>query len=227
MKVCHSVVSNSLGPHELYLPGSSIHRILQARILEWVSIPFSRGSSWPRDWTWVSCIGSTFFTIWSTTQMVQLSGPLVQFQINCSISNQLAYFYIFVTKAACFLVSKCLLVSLDYSNQWPQLSGLKQLKWNLWQFLEPAFQNQGVNRAMLPPKAPEVNPTLPLSLWCLEWFFGLGLHAPPPHISSPSSQKLLPCMSMSSPLLIRILRVCPKSKMISSCSVQYKGPICK
>ena len=169
MKVCHSVVSNSLGPHELYLPGSSIHRILQARILEWVSIPFSRGSSWPRDWTWVSCIGSTFFTIWSTTQMVQLSGPLVQFQINCSISNQLAYFYIFVTKAACFLVSKCLLVSLDFSNQWPQLSGLKQLKWNLWQFLEPAFQNQGVNRAMLPPKAPEVNPTLPLSL-CVPLF---------------------------------------------------------
>ena len=30
-------------------PGSSVHGILQARILEWVAIPFSRGSSWPRD----------------------------------------------------------------------------------------------------------------------------------------------------------------------------------
>ena len=148
-------------PMKLYLPGSSTHRNLQARILEWVSIPFSRGSSWPRDWTWVSCIGSRFFTIWATTQMIQLSGPTVQFQINCSIPNQLAYFYISVSKAACFLVSKCLLVSLDYSNQWPQLSGLKQLKWSLAQ-------------------APEVNPTLPLSLWCLEWFFGVGLHDPAP-----------------------------------------------
>ena len=37
--------------------GSSVHEILQARIiLEWVGMPSSRGSSWPRDWTWVSCI---------------------------------------------------------------------------------------------------------------------------------------------------------------------------
>ena len=36
-------------------PGSSVHGILQTRILEWVAIPFSRGSSWPRDRTQVSC----------------------------------------------------------------------------------------------------------------------------------------------------------------------------
>ena len=35
-------------------PGSSVHGILQARILEWLAIPFSRGSFWPRDWTCVS-----------------------------------------------------------------------------------------------------------------------------------------------------------------------------
>ena len=45
-------------------PGSSAHGILQARILEWVANPFSRESSWRRDWTWVSCIGGRFFTIW-------------------------------------------------------------------------------------------------------------------------------------------------------------------
>ena len=42
------------------LPGSSVHGILQARILETVAISFSRGSSWPRDWTrvsYISCIG--------------------------------------------------------------------------------------------------------------------------------------------------------------------------
>ena len=37
-------------------PGSSVHGILQARTLEWVAIPFSRGSFCPRDWTQVSCI---------------------------------------------------------------------------------------------------------------------------------------------------------------------------
>ena len=43
-------------------PGSSIHRIIKARIVEWVAIPFSRGSSWPRYWTWVSCVAGKFFT---------------------------------------------------------------------------------------------------------------------------------------------------------------------
>ena len=45
------------------LPGSSVHGILQARILEWVVIPFSRGSSQPRNQTWVSCIAGRCFTI--------------------------------------------------------------------------------------------------------------------------------------------------------------------
>ena len=43
--------------------GSSVHGILQVRILEWVAIPFSRGSSQSRDWTWVSITGR-FFTTW-------------------------------------------------------------------------------------------------------------------------------------------------------------------
>ena len=47
-------------------PGPSVHGILQARILEWVAIPFTRGSSPPRDWTWVSCIVGRFFTIWAS-----------------------------------------------------------------------------------------------------------------------------------------------------------------
>ena len=51
-----SVVSKYLQPHELYLPGSSIHGIFQARLLAWVAISFSRGSSQPSNQTWVSCI---------------------------------------------------------------------------------------------------------------------------------------------------------------------------
>ena len=44
-------------------PGSSVHGILQARILEWVVNPFSRGSSPPRDQTEASCIADRFFFI--------------------------------------------------------------------------------------------------------------------------------------------------------------------
>ena len=43
-------------------PSCPVHGISQARILEWVAISFIRGSSWPRDWTWVSCIAGRFFT---------------------------------------------------------------------------------------------------------------------------------------------------------------------
>ena len=50
-------------------PGSSVHEILQARILEWVAIPFSRGSSWPRDWTGVSCIGKQILYHWASREM--------------------------------------------------------------------------------------------------------------------------------------------------------------
>ena len=47
------------------LPVSSVHGILQARILEWVANLFSRASSQQRDQTWVSCIAGRFFTIWA------------------------------------------------------------------------------------------------------------------------------------------------------------------
>ena len=53
------------------LPGSSVHGTLQARILEWVFTPFSRGSSWPRDRTQVSCITDRFFTVWATREALK------------------------------------------------------------------------------------------------------------------------------------------------------------
>ena len=48
-------------PMDRNLPGSSVYGILQARILEWAAIPFSLGSSLPRDGTWVYCIAGKFF----------------------------------------------------------------------------------------------------------------------------------------------------------------------
>ena len=50
-------------PTNCSLSGSSVHGILQAKILEWVAMRSSRGSTWPRDWTWVSHISGSFFTI--------------------------------------------------------------------------------------------------------------------------------------------------------------------
>ena len=54
-------------PMDCSLPGSSVHGIFQASVLEWVAISFSRGSSWLRDWIRVSCIVSRRpFTVWAT-----------------------------------------------------------------------------------------------------------------------------------------------------------------
>ena len=52
-------------PYELYPPGSSVHGILQAKILQWATMPSCSGPSWPRDLTHVyciSCIAGGFFT---------------------------------------------------------------------------------------------------------------------------------------------------------------------
>ena len=55
-------------PVDCSLPGSSVHGILQARILEWVAISFSRGSSRPRDRTRVSLIADRRFTVWAARE---------------------------------------------------------------------------------------------------------------------------------------------------------------
>ena len=55
-------------PRDRSPPGSSVHGILQARKLEWVAIPFSRGSSWPRNQTWVSYSAGKLFIVWATRE---------------------------------------------------------------------------------------------------------------------------------------------------------------
>jgi len=59
------------------MPGSSVHAILQARILEWVAMPSSRGSSQSRDQTHVSCITGRFFTIESSKKPQWGAHPLL------------------------------------------------------------------------------------------------------------------------------------------------------
>ena len=87
--VSHSVMSYSLQPLDYNPPGSSVHGISQARILEWVAISFSRGYSWPRNGTLISHIaGSTseppgkplyFFTLVQNLRQSTCSYKLIIF----------------------------------------------------------------------------------------------------------------------------------------------------
>ena len=80
-------------PRNCSLPDSSVHGILQARILEWVAIPVSRRTSQLRNGTSVSCTVGSFFTIWATGEalfmVVQFSSvaqlcPTLCNPVNCS-----------------------------------------------------------------------------------------------------------------------------------------------
>ena len=55
-------------PMDWSLPGFSVYGILQARMLEWAAIPFSRESSLLRDQIWVSWLAGRFFTVWATRE---------------------------------------------------------------------------------------------------------------------------------------------------------------
>ena len=65
-------MSNSLWSHGLWLQGSSAHRISQARILKWVAIFFSRGSSPPRDQMHISCIGRQILYQWGCWESLKV-----------------------------------------------------------------------------------------------------------------------------------------------------------
>ena len=93
--------------------GSSVHGIFQARILEWVPIPFSRGSSQPRDGTCVSYIADRFFTI-SATGEAQLTGA----SLLVTFGQRNVY-----SKILCFLLNfmspLCIQDARSLSDTWP------------------------------------------------------------------------------------------------------------
>ena len=142
VSVTCSVVSSFCEPMNCSPPGSSVHGILQARILEWVAIPFSRASSQLRDWTWVSCIAGRFFTVWATRE-AHTTDPYYS-QINCHgpKEKELHVFkkYVFTNHCQAFIMQiKIILIekvyvaffSLQNKPQW--LLGFKQRrKWMLY-----------------------------------------------------------------------------------------------
>ena len=75
--VCAQSCLTLCDPTDCSPPGPSVHGILQTRILEWVAISFSRGSSPSRDWTPISCIGRQILYHWTTREDSILRwGPL-------------------------------------------------------------------------------------------------------------------------------------------------------
>ena len=63
-------------------PGASTYGILQARILKWIAISFSRGSSWPRNQAWVSCVADKFVAHWATREALRCQVFLIWLQFS-------------------------------------------------------------------------------------------------------------------------------------------------
>ena len=96
-------------PMEYSLPGSSVHGISPARIQEWIAISFSRGSSWPRDQTHVSCvscIADGFFTRWAIREF-RLFCPLLSPRV-CSNSCPLSQWCYLTISSSAIPFSFCL-----------------------------------------------------------------------------------------------------------------------
>ena len=89
-------------------PGSSVHGTPQARTLEWVATPSSRGLSWPRDWTLVSCIGSLVFYHWATRENLIL--------IRCTTKSGLCLKNLKTVYAGVILIIFYTFYSISYSG---------------------------------------------------------------------------------------------------------------
>ena len=74
-------------PMDCSLPGSSVHGIFQAIVLEWLAISFSRGSSQPRDQTRVSCTVDRHFTVWATREVLRIHKNILTFSQFSSVSR--------------------------------------------------------------------------------------------------------------------------------------------
>ena len=100
VKVLVAQSHSTLQPHELQPhdrdspPGSSVHGILQAKILEWVAIVFSRGSSRPRDRTQVPCIADRFFTIWAIREAQNKKEAVQKLHWKCPLKLSLRLFLV-------------------------------------------------------------------------------------------------------------------------------------
>ena len=124
-------------PMDCSLPGSSVPGIIQAGILEWVAISFSRRSSQPRDRTRVSHIAGRLFTIWATRELVNFNTHLHQWTDHPNILGLLGHMNFFK-----FYIGKYLIYNIDsfkYTTKWFSytyiyfLDSFSRLLWNIEQ----------------------------------------------------------------------------------------------
>ena len=141
-------------PMDCHPPGFSAHGIYQARRLEWVVIPFSRGSFQPRDESQVSCIAGRFFTIWTTREANLVTNFFISWTMqalilislcNTTCNSRLCYQIspgpglpwskLVYHSVLCLLTSKpwtgagcCLDTVLSTLNAWPHLNGTMRPK---------------------------------------------------------------------------------------------------
>ena len=138
-------------PIDCSLPGSSVHGIFQARILEWVAISFSRGSSQPRDQTQVSPTAGRLFTMWATRKAQSESRSVVSNSLqphglyspwnspgqNTRVGSLSLLQGIFPTQVSNpgFLHCRWILYQLSYKgSQWKTMLTSKQIFWPTWSF---------------------------------------------------------------------------------------------
>ena len=126
--VCAQSCPTLCDPMDCSLPGSSVHGISQARTLEWVAIPFSRGPSWSRDQTQVSCTAGGFFTLWATREApLSLHVPYFSCTNRCAVTCHQAlnlhfsngegcyYFFLYLFAIHIPSVSSCFVLFLIHS----------------------------------------------------------------------------------------------------------------
>ena len=141
-------------PIDCSLPGSSVHGILQTRILEWVAVPVSRGTSWPRNRTSISCIAGGFFTSWATREACTH---------RCACTHTHAHTHMlthmhrhphkmeYCCCCCCYLVTKLCQLFATPSCQAPLLMGFPRQEYNsgLHFLLQGIFLTQGLNSSLL------------------------------------------------------------------------------
>ena len=131
-----SVVLTLCDPTDYSWPGSSVHGILQARILEWVAIPFSRRSSRRRDGTWVSHTAGRLLTIWATYSWEVFA--------NCTLQASWIPRW-FSHRSEISTLTPSLPCSLPSSHPFPLSTQLVRVH----AFATPLAQGQGSPRALL------------------------------------------------------------------------------
>ena len=109
LSICLSVWPHGVQPTLLLC-----HGILQGRTLEWADIPFSRGSSRPRDWSRVSHTAGGFFTSWATREIVYLSMICLFIYLLSNLSIHLPFIYSFVYHPAIHLTAHPSIVSINH-----------------------------------------------------------------------------------------------------------------